>query len=201
MNKKQKRGAILLLVGVLLVLCGLGIHLVQQQQDTLAGQTAAMLYQQLEQKTLPVTPTPEETPTEQPQKQDPQLPEKKYMGYTLIGSISIPSVGIQLPVLNDWSEEMLKAAPCRYAGSISGGNMIIMGHNYKSHFTPLHKIAVGAEVEFENVVGKVFRYRVASIEYLHRTEGEKLPSDTYPLTIFTCTPGGLERIVVRCEAV
>lgn len=195
MNKKQKRGAILLLVGILLVLCGLGIHLAQQRQDALAGQTAALLLQQLEEKVLSVEPVPD---TQTPE-QDVQLPEKKYMGYTLIGSVSIPSVGIQLPVLDDWSEDMLKVAPCRYAGSISGGNMIIMGHNYKSHFTPLQKIAVGAEVEFENAVGKVFRYRVAEIVYLHRTEGEQLPS-SYPLTLFTCTPGGLERIVVRCEA-
>ena len=122
------------------------------------------------------------------------------MDYTLIGTISIPSVDIRLPVLDDWSEKMLKVAPCRYAGSLSGGNMIIMGHNYKSHFTPLHGIKVGAEVSFENAQGVVYHYRVAEIAYLHRTEGEKLLSE-YPLTVFTCTPGGLERIVVRCEAI
>lgn len=196
MNKRQKQGVLLLLVGVILVLCGLGIHFAQERQDALAGQTAALLLQQLDEKTLP----PEtETETQTPDR-DPELPEKKYMGYTLIGSISIPSAGIRLPVLDDWSEDMLKVSPCRYQGSISGGDMIIMGHNYKSHFTPLQKIAVGAEVEFENTMGKVFRFRVAKIEYLHRTEGEALPSE-YPLTVFTCTPGGLERIVVRCEAV
>lgn len=195
MNKKQKQGAVLLVVGIVLVLCGLGIHIAQERQDALAGQTAALLLQQLDQKTLPVeTPTDTET-----KNQDPELPERKYMGYSLIGSISIPSVGIRLPVLDDWSEDKLKVAPCRYTGSISSSNMIIMGHNYKSHLTPLHKVEVGAEVEFENAVGKVFRYRVAEIEHLHRTQGEDLLSE-YPLTIFTCTPGGLERIVVRCEA-
>lgn len=195
MNKRQKQGMLLLLAGVVLVLCGLGIHLAQERQDTMAGQTAALLLQQLDQKALPSeTETEDKTPD-----RDPEMPVKKYMGYTLIGSISIPSVGICLPVLDDWSEDMLKVSPCRYRGSISGGDMIIMGHNYKSHFTPLQKIAVGAEVEFENTLGKVFRFRVAKIEYLHRTEGELLPSEEYPLTVFTCTPGGLERIVVRCE--
>lgn len=197
MNKKQKQGAILLLTGMVLVLCALGIHLAQLRQDKQAGETAAILLQQLELKNLPVNT---ETDKDVEENTTPVLPEKKYMGYSLIGSIRIPSVGIQLPVLNDWSEDMLKVAPCRYQGSISGGDMIIMGHNYKSHFTPLHQITVGAEVEFENAAGKVFRYRVAQIEYLHRSEGEALPSQ-YPLTIFTCTPGGLERIVVRCESV
>lgn len=197
MNKKQKQGMLLLAAGVLLVLAGLAIHIAQQRQDAMAGQTAALLLQQLDQKTLPVE-TPED-PQAQDQPRDPELPEKKYMGYSLIGSISVPSVDVRLPVLDDWSEDKLKVAPCRYSGSISGGDMIIMGHNYRSHFTPLQKVKVGAEVEFENAIGRVFRYRVAKIEYLHRTEGEQLPSE-YPLTIFTCTPGGLERIVIRCEA-
>ena len=210
MNKRQKRGLALLAVGLLLVMCGLGIHLAQQQEDISAGQTAAVLLQQLDSKipqlnykpennTQPSNPAPEDNTTEETV--DPVLPEVQYMGYTLLGSISIPSVAIRLPVLDQWSEDMLKVAPCRYQGSITDGNMIIMGHNYKSHFTPLHWIAIGAEVEFENTVGKVFRYRVAEIEYLHRTQGEQLPSAEYPLTLFTCTAGGLDRIVVRCEAV
>ena len=185
-------------VGVILVLCGLGIYVAQQQEDAAAGRTAAILLAQLEDKTLPAEPQPEDdghVPA------DPVLPEKKYMGYTLLGSVSVPSVGVQLPILDQWSEDMLKVAPCRYTGSISGGNMIIMGHNYKSHFSPLRQVKVGAEVEIENTVGKVFRFRVAKIEYLYRTDGENLPNPAYPLTIFTCAPGGLELVVIRCEAV
>lgn len=209
MNKRQKRGLVLLAVGMLLVLSSLGIYLAQQQEDAAAGQTAAVLLQQLENRTPSVDVQPQDdndAPADaQPDSDnyelaDPVLPEKKYMGYTLLGSISVPSVGIQLPILDQWSEAMLKIAPCRYTGSISGGNMIIMGHNYKSHFNPLHKVKVGAEVEIENTIGRTFRYRVAKIEYLHRTEGERLPSEEYPLTIFTCRPGGLERIILRCEA-
>ncbi len=191
MNKQQKRGLAFLTVGVVLVLSALALHVLQQQEDAAAGKTAAALLQQLEDKT---------TFTDQSDV-DASLPEKTYMGYTLIGNIHVPSVDIRLPVLNDWSEKMLKAAPCRYKGSIADGNMIIMAHNYKHHFNPLHKVKVGAEVTFENTVGTVFRYRVAKIEYLHRTKGEELPSEVYPLTLFTCTRSGVERVVVRCEAV
>lgn len=200
MNKRQKRGLVLLATGLMLVLGGLSIHLAQEQEDVSAGQTAAVLLQQLEDKTPQIDMDVQEPEAEAHEPVDPVLPEKKYMGYTLLGSISVPSVGIRLPVLDQWSEDMLKIAPCRYLGSLSGGDMVIMGHNYKSHFNPLHRIEVGAEVEFENTIGRVFRFRVAKIEYLHRTEGEKLPNGEYPLTIFTCTPGGLERIIVRCEA-
>lgn len=207
MTERQKRGAIFLVVGVVLVLCGLGIHLIQEHEDATAGKTATLLLNYLEQKTLSVDPEPgtqaeKEAMKEKltPPENDPKLPVKTYMGYALIGSISIPSVGIDLPILKDWSEKLLKIAPCRYQGSISGDNLIVMGHNYKRHFTPLHSVTVGAEVVFENTNGTLFRYRVAEIEYLHRTEGEDLPSD-YPLTLFTCTASGLERIIVRCEPI
>lgn len=195
MNKHQKRACVLLLAGLLLVCTALGIHLAQLRQDAMAGQTAQLLLEQLELNRLPA-PVPEETPGET--QTDGQLPEKQHMGYGLIGSIAVPSVGIELPVLNDWDYDMLKVAPCRYQGSITGGDMIIMGHNYKSHFTPLRKVKVGAEVEFCNTAGKVFRYKVAAIEKMHRNEGYRLAS-AYPLTIFTCTPGGINRFVVRCE--
>jgi hypothetical protein len=56
----------------------------------------------------------------------------------------------------------------------------------------------GAEVIFEDVLSKQYKFRVAEIEYLHRTQGEALPSK-YPLSVFTCTSGGLDRIILRCE--
>lgn len=195
MNKHQKRACVLLLAGLLLICSALCIHLVQLRQDTLAGQTAALLLQQLELNRMPDAVAGEQSDSAV---SDPLLPARQYMGYRIIGSLQIPSVNIHLPVLDDWDEAMLKVAPCRYRGSITDGNMIIMGHNYKSHFTPLRSIQPGAEILFTNVDGKVFRYRVAAIETLHRNEGEQLESQ-YPLTIFTCTPGGINRFVVRCE--
>lgn len=196
MNKHRKRACALLAAGLVLICAALGIHLVQQKQDQIAGETAALLLQQLERNRTPAA----EPQIPEDESVDSQLPPRQYLGYPLIGSIVIPSVNIRLPVLNDWDEAMLKVAPCRYRGSISGGDLILMGHNYKSHFTPLRSVQVGAEVAFTNTEGKVFRYRVAAVEKLHRDWGEQLTSQ-YPLTIFTCTPGGIYRFVVRCEAI
>lgn len=196
MNKHQKRACVLLAAGIVFIGAALGIHLVQRHQDQMAGRTAALLLSQLELSRVPATG--EQLPDGGVS--DPLLPLRQYMDYQLIGSLSIPSVNIHLPVLDDWSEEMLKIAPCRYSGSLSGQDLILMGHNYKSHFTPLRQVQPGDQVTFTNADGKVFHYRVAAIETLHREEGEKLAS-AYPLTVFTCTPGGIYRFVVRCEAV
>ena len=201
MNKQTKRGIVLIIAGVVMICIALGIFLLQQAEDQMAGQTADSLLRQLE-LNKPVIGAGEDTQNTQQDTQisitDKKMPPKEFLGYSLCGSLQIDSVGIHLPILADWNYDMLKIAPCRYQGSISDENLVIMGHNYKSHFTPLHSVAVGDAVTFENTLGKVFHYRVAEIVYLKRTEGEKLPSE-YPLTVFTCTPGGLERIVVRCE--
>lgn len=203
MTKRQKRGCALILAGLLMVFCAMFLHLAAEKQDSLAGENARILLRQLELNRMPVDTgtvpaVPGETiPSEQVQP-DSGLPEKEYLGYSMIGTLRIPSVGIELPILSSWSYPLLKVAPCRYSGSIAEGNMILMGHNYRSHFTPLHSVAVGATVEFENVDGRVYRYTVEEIQYLHRSEGELLPSE-YPLTLFTCTPGGVNRIVIRCR--
>lgn len=203
MNKQTKRGVVLFAIGAVLLCVALGIFLLQRWEDKMAGQMSHSLLQQL-QLNKPVIDMGEDTHNTQQEQQssisDGKMPAKEILGYSLCGSLRIDSVGIHLPVLSDWDYDMLKVAPCRYQGGISDGNLIIMGHNYKSHFTPLHNIALGANVSFKNTVGKVFSYRVAEIVHLKRTDGENLPSE-YPLTIFTCTPGGLERIVVRCELV
>lgn len=203
MNKQTKRGVLLFGIGAVLLCVALGIFMLQRWEDKMAGQMSHSLLRQLN-LNKPVIDAQEDTQKPQQDSQDSisdtKMPEKEVLGYSLCGSLRIDSVGIHLPVLSDWNYDMLKIAPCRYQGSISGGNLIIMGHNYQSHFTPLHDVEVGATVMFKNTVGKVFSYRVAEIVHLKRTQGEELPS-AYPLTIFTCTPGGLERVVVRCEYV
>ena len=40
MNKRQKRGCILVLIGLVMVFAAMVIHLTQEKQDTLAGETA-----------------------------------------------------------------------------------------------------------------------------------------------------------------
>lgn len=204
MTKRQKRGCTLILAGLVMVLCAAGLHLAQECQDALAGENARILLRQLELSRFSIevptesTQVPEQTQPEETVPVSTVMPEKEYLGYSMIGTLRIPSVGIELPVLSSWSYDLLNIAPCRYSGSIPGEDMILMGHNYKSHFTPLHDIAIGAEVEFEDVNGIVYCYTVGEIQTLHKNDGEQLPSD-FPLTLFTCTPGGQNRIIIRCK--
>ena len=210
MNKHIKRGCVLVALGLCMVLAGTAMYMMYQKQDALAGQNASVLLDQfkatrhllVEAPERPDHPAlPENVPatTESTEEtQAPEMPELSYSGYSIIGILRIPALGLELPILKDWSYPLLNVAPCRYSGTLAEGNLIIMGHNYTSHFTPLHYIELGTAVEFEDAWGNVHRFVVEARETLHKTRGEDLPSE-YPLSLFTCTAGGQSRLVIRCS--
>lgn len=122
-------------------------------------------------------------------------------GRDYVGLLRIPALGLELPVLAEWSYAGLSVAPCRYAGSVYAGNMVVAAHNYASHFGSLRSLSYGDEVSFVDALGNVFTYRVASVEQLGPYAVEDMTNSEWPLTLFTCTLGGANRVTVRCEEV
>lgn len=116
-----------------------------------------------------------------------------YMGY-----LSIPSLGLELPVQSSWSYPQLKVSPCRYKGTAEAGDLIVAAHNYDSHFGRLHTLNVGDAVYFTDVTGAAFSYTVAQVETLQPTAIEQMEGGEWDLTLFTCTAGGKARVTVRC---
>lgn len=188
----------MVVLGLVMVLTAMGLHLSMEKQDTLAGESAQILLQQMELNKTVSVELPDLTVPDEEVPVSTDMPEKEYLGYSMIGTLRISSVGIELPIMSSWSYELLEVAPCRYSGSVLTENMILMGHNYTSHFMPLHDVKIGALVEFEDVNGVVYRYKVSKLESLHRSDIDKLEDD-FPLTLFTCTLGGINRVVIRCE--
>lgn len=132
---------------------------------------------------------------------DMEMPEVEVDGQRYIGTLSIPAMDAELPVISHWSEEALRLAPCRYAGSAYAGGFVIAAHNYSAHFGRLKSLSEGDEVTFTDMDGNVFRYRVVLTEVLSAGAVEDMNDDSWALTLFTCTWGGANRIAVRCEAV
>ena len=118
---------------------------------------------------------------------------------TYIGVIAIPSLNLELPVNSEWSYPKLAHSPCCYSGSFLDDTLVIAGHSVRAHFRGLRQIQVGASVAFTNAVGNVILYKVAAVETLGSKEVDKLIHNDYDLTLFTCTPGGVSRVVVRCN--
>ena len=127
-----------------------------------------------------------------------EMPVVSIDNYDYIGVLNIPSLGLSLPVMSDWSYPQLRVAPCRYYGSAYTGDMVIAAHNYNAHFGTLKILAPGAEVIFTDMDGNVFNYEVALVETLQPYDVDILLEDGWDLTLFTCTPGGQSRVTVRC---
>jgi len=129
------------------------------------------------------------------------MPVVNINGTDIIGQVRIDSLGLDLSVANSWDTQAAKKTPCRYTGSAYQGDMIICGHNYKSHFGELSTLEAGDDVVFTDMDGNVFDYQVTEIETLSGTAVDEINEGEWDLTLFTCTPGGKNRVVVRCTEV
>lgn len=125
------------------------------------------------------------------------MPVVTIEGNDYIGELEFPTLGLTLPVMADWDYDKLKTAPCRYAGS-TAGNLVIAGHNYRSHFGRLDNLQPGDAVRFTDADGQTFDYTVAETEILQPTAMEEMRGGDWDLTLFTCTLSGQTRLTVRC---
>ena len=120
-----------------------------------------------------------------------------------IGIISIPQVDLRLPIFNGVTNETLSAgAGTMKAGQVMGeGNFSLASHRMNHPdllFTPLERVEVGDEVLLQDAHW-VYVYEVTLIqviepervEVIHDSQGEGL------LTLITCTPDNLRRLMVR----
>lgn len=197
---KQIRAVALILLGLSMILTSAYFFSQYEQEAEKAGENAqqllAALTEEIEQnqeQNLYDTAVQEQSTG--------QMLQTSLQGYDLVGIIRVPSVGVELPVLNNWSYNLLKLSPCRYSGSIEGQDLILMGHNYKKHFAPLRQVSPGDRVEFLDAGGTAHAYAVSVTEVLTPTQLDELTASEHALTIFTCTPGGYGRFVVRCDPV
>lgn len=129
---------------------------------------------------------------------DMDMPTVVIDGESCIGILEIPAIGKKLPVIDQWSYDKLRIAPCRYAGSVYKKDMILAAHNWLAHFGQLMDLGFGDKVIFTDAAGNIFSFEVVDIEVLEPTAVEEMKSGEWDLTLFTCDPSITHRIAVRC---
>ena len=122
-------------------------------------------------------------------------------GYDCIGILSIPVLELELPVLTNWSYAKLKIAPCHYFGSYYEKDFVIAAHNYQSHFGRLSDLQPKDLILFTDISGTVHCYEVVLLETLPADATEEMITSGFDLSLYTCTPGGANRVTVRCNVV
>lgn len=130
---------------------------------------------------------------------DMQMPAQKIAGQDYIGILKIPALELELPIISTWSYPNLKEAPCRYTGSVYTNDIVIAGHNYRSHFAKLEELDVGEQVVFTDMEGNVFTYAITEREILNAMEVEAMQEGDWDMSLFTCTMDGTYRVTIRCE--
>ncbi len=190
---RRKAGIVLILAGTALILMALSLYAFQLWNEKKAGDAAdeALLQVKAEIGADVDDKTDEES-----------LPVVFIDGWGYIGYLSVPSLGLELPVMEEWSYEGLEIAPGRFSGSIATDDLVIAGHNYRRHFSSLKGLSTGELIVFTDMAGNAYYYEVSRIETLQPTQVEEMEGltgeDDWDLTLFTCTTGGTARCAIRC---
>lgn len=187
-NKKVGRGWIV--IGILLLIGALALTLYNRWDAERANRAAQNIVDELEAVIPGKGPIYPEINSE--------MPTIDIDGNLYIGTLTIPSLDLVLPVMAEWSYDGLRIAPCRYTGSYYTDDLVICGHNYAKHFSPIKYIEPGADVYFKNTEGTVYHYIVDNVETLQPTQVEDMVSGDWDLSLFTCNTGGQSRCAVRC---
>lgn len=127
--------------------------------------------------------------------------------YDTIAYLSIPSLGIEYPVLSKTSEALLKVSLNKYWGANPNqvGNMCIVGHNYNDSrfFGKLNQIQMGAEIIITEMDGERLSYYVYDTDMIdpydtactsQKTNGRK------EITLITCNVDGSQRFIAKARA-
>lgn len=136
--------------------------------------------------------------------------EKKdtyYQGYKVIGTISIPSINIEYPILEENTSATLKIAivavhPKNPGSAVNQpGNLVLWGHNYKNgtFFSDIGKLTTGSKIYIKDTSGTKLEYQVynsyettdSDMTYATRnTDGAR------EITLSTCANESGRRIIV-----
>lgn len=205
----SKRGKLCTALGLLLLLAALGLTAYNLWRDAMASMSVDVVLERL-------TPTLSSRQSELPALSSGEaleeafvpdyvlnpemaMPEENIDGRSYIGVLDIPALGLSFPIISEWSYDALQIAPCRYSGSAYLDNLVIAGHNYRSHFASLPQLQPGDSVTFTDMDGNVFSYEVSSLETLSPYAISDMTSGDWDLTLFTCTVGGQSRLAIRCD--
>ena len=195
-----------MILGGILLMSALVLMLYNQWEAGRARRAADSLMPQLmdqiqqnAQYYEPEPTIPEDLPQIGPEKAPLAMKTVEIDGHTYIGYLAIPSLGLELPIMYGWDYPSLRIAPCRYAGTLEGDDLVLMAHNYARHFGKISTLNPGDPVYFTDVDGVVTVYQVVASDILPPQAVEEMIAGNYDLTLFTCTYGGKTRVTIYCD--
>lgn len=132
------------------------------------------------------------------------LPDK--LGdYTVIGQLVIEKIGIEKVILSKTTDESLNLSVTKFYGPNinENGNFCITGHNYKNMLKEVKNLEIGDTFYLINKEKQTkVTYKIFDIYTCNPTDLECLDSrypGTKEVTLITCNPGGLTRLIIKAK--
>lgn len=143
---------------------------------------------------------------EEPQKE--KTYTVNYNGYTILGRIEIPRIGINTVILKEHTYAAMSIGSIKTYGVDLNekGGFVISAHNYRGSspfFYPIRLLKNGDLVYIFDNQGRKMTYTVYSVSrYVNPNDTSYLvTTKDYHLTMVTCESGGKSRIVVKAHIV
>ena len=129
--------------------------------------------------------------------------------YQIDSRLTIPSLGIDYPVLSETSEELLKISLNKYWGHGANqvGNYCIVGHNYANGklFGKLSQMEIGDTAILQDMAtGKSVTYEAYNKYIADPTDvscTSQLTNGKREITLITCKEYGTKRLIIKCREI
>ena len=170
----RRFGTLLTVIGLLLMAGGLGLLIYNMWDNNRAGDASDAILKQIEEEQADMGVSNAPAPPSRSDKDvDDRVTDKDAWrygqtmpvtlvdGFQYIGILEIPSLGIRLPVMDTWDYDRLRISPCLYSGSYYTDDMVICGHNYQRHFSPIKGVDIDADVYFITADKVIYHYTVS----------------------------------------
>ncbi len=126
--------------------------------------------------------------------------------FFVIGSIQIPAIQIDYPILSNTNDELLKIAPCKFYGPYPNeeGNMCIAAHNYDDNrfFSNLHKLIIGDEIKIYDSTNSLVNYYIYDKYETDKNDTSCTSQNTYgkrEITLVTCNNLNGNRLIIKAK--
>lgn len=129
--------------------------------------------------------------------------KKMFKGFPMAGTIEIPAINFESPVLEDASADAIEVAVGIYDGPGLNevGNTTIAGHNYRDgrFFSNNKKLVEGDKIHITDESGKKITYTIFKIYTTSPEDSSHLDRDTEgrrEITLVTCTDDTKSRLII-----
>ena len=124
--------------------------------------------------------------------------------YNTVGTVIIPSLGVEYPILSETTDALLKVSVCKFWGCEPNevGNLCIAGHNYrnKRFFSKVPNLSSGDIIQIKDLSGKTINYTIYDKYTVEPTDvscTSQITNGKKIVTLITCTNDSKQRVVVK----